>query len=134
MTDFPFWNLGADALLARLGSSAAGLTSDEAERRLREVAPHLRRQRPAIRALGELVGQFKSPIILILLIAAGISAFLGDTTDTAIILGIVFLSGLLGFWQEHHANSAVEKSLALVKVTATVLRDGSATNVPVEAV
>lgn len=133
-SDLPFWNLVSDALFARLGSSAAGLKSEEAERRLREVAPHLRKQSPAARAVREFAGQFKSPIILILLFAAGISAFLQDTTDATIILGIVFLSGLLGFWQEHNATSAVEKLLALVKVTATVLRDGGETNIPIEAV
>jgi Mg2+-importing ATPase len=133
-SELPFWNLEPDALFARLGTSEAGLTSAEAGRRLREGASHVRKQRPAERAVRELAAQFKSPIILILVLAAGISAFLHETTDTAIILSIVLLSGLLGFWQEHHATSAVEKLLALVKVTATVLRNGGETDVPVEAV
>lgn len=129
-----FWTLGADALLAQLGSSRDGLSSAEAATRLREAAPHLRKERPALRAVRELLGHFRSPIMLILLFAAGLSAYLQDTADAVIILGIVALSGLLGFWQEHTATSAVAKLLALVKVTATVLRDGAQTSVATEAV
>ena len=50
--------------------------------------------------LSLLIAQFKSPIILILLLAAGLSLFLGEVTDASIILAIVLASGLLGFWQE----------------------------------
>lgn len=130
----PFWTLEPGALLAQLDTSRTGLSASEAAKRLRDVAPQVHRQRPAARAVRELARQFYSPIILILLVAAGLAAFLHEATDTAIILGIVLLSGLLGFWQEHRATSAVEKLLALVEVTATVLRDGGETNVPVEKV
>lgn len=50
-----------------------------------------------------LLSQFKSPIILILIFAALLSLFLRDAVDTVIILAIVFISGLLGFWQERGA-------------------------------
>jgi Mg2+-importing ATPase len=59
-----------------------------------------------------LLNQFKSPIIFILIFAAVLSIFLQDRLDAIIILTIVFISGLLGFWQEQGASNAVEKLLA----------------------
>ena len=76
-------------------------------------------------ALTLLLSQFKSPLILILLFATGLSFFLHDPINALIILTIVLVSGLLGFWQEHSATNAVAKLLAVVQIKATVLRDGS---------
>jgi Mg2+-importing ATPase len=71
-----------------------------------------------------LLGQFKSPIILILLFAAGLSFFLHDSADALIIFIIVLISGILGFWQEKGAANAFEKLVATVQIKSTVLRDG----------
>ena len=54
--------------------------------------------------------------------------------DAFIILTIVLVSGLLGFWQEHSATNAVEKLLAIVQITASVLRDGGPKDIPVEEI
>jgi P-type Mg2+ transporter len=81
-----------------------------------------------------LLNQFKSPIILILIFAAVLSIFLQDRLDAIIILTIVFISGLLGFWQEQGASNAVEKLLALVQVKATVLREGQSQEISNEEV
>lgn len=60
-----------------------------------------------------------------MLFAAVISAFLGDVTDATIIISIVLISGLLGFWQERSATDAVSKLLAIVQTKASVVRDGT---------
>jgi Mg2+-importing ATPase len=78
--------------------------------------------------------QFTSPIILILLFAAVLSFFLGDPTDSIIIMVIVIFSGTLGFWQEYEASSAVEDLMALVQLKAMVVRDGRETEVPFEEI
>ena len=83
---------------------------------------------------GLLLSQFKSPIILILLFAIGLSFFLHEVTDGLIILTIVLISGLLGFWQEFAANNAVADLLAMVKIKADVLRDQRETAVDVETI
>ncbi len=77
-----------------------------------------------------LLRQFATPITLILVIATLVSAALGEATDAAIILAIVFLSGLLSFWQEYAASQAVEALLASVQVTVEVWRDGAKSLVP----
>ena len=81
-----------------------------------------------------LLAQFKSPLILILLFATGLSFFLHDPVNALIILTIVLVSGLLGFWQEHSATNAVEQLLAMVQIKATVLRDGDPHEIPVEEI
>ena len=60
--------------------------------------------------------------------------FLHDPADASIILIIVFISGLLGFWQEHSASNAVEKLLAIVQIKAAVIRDGNEQEIPVEEI
>ncbi len=129
-----FWSRPASALFAELGSSAAGLSAAEAERRREHLDPNRLRskRRAAVRKL--FLSQFKSPIILILLAAVGLSFFLGDTTDAVIILLIVLFSGLLGFKQEKGAFDTVEKLQDKVRVKASVLRDGAFADVPTEDV
>lgn len=78
-----------------------------------------------------MLAQFKSAIILILIAAAIVSLFLQDHTDAILILLIVLVSGLLGFWQEYSATNAVAKLRALVETKARVLRDGAETLIPV---
>jgi Mg2+-importing ATPase len=66
--------------------------------------------------------------------AAGLSFFLQEHVQVLIILVIVLISGLLGFWQERGAANAIEKLLAIVQIKAMVLRDGSSREIPVEEI
>ena len=127
-----FWSGSPAEALQQLETVLGGLSGDEARRRhLRDA--HLRLKPKSRLSAYELLGrQFTSPIILILLVAAGLAFFLADRTDTAIILMIVVASGLLGFWQERSANQAVARLLAIVQIKADVWRDGSLVAVPVE--
>jgi Mg2+-importing ATPase len=126
----PFWSVPASELVQRLQTTSIGLTSDEAIKRLiRYVKPKKRSD-----ALTLLLAQFKSPVILILIFAAGLSFFLGDPVNALIILVIIFVSSLLGFWQERSATNAVEKLLAIVQVKAMVLRDNNQKEIPVEEI
>jgi Mg2+-importing ATPase len=129
-----FWSVPIDVLAARLGSSDAGLTSEEAQRRLAAAAPGLRRASRAVQALTLLLGQFRNPIVLILLAAAGLSGALGGRVDALIILAIVLASSLLGFAQEWVSADAVARLLALVRVRASVLRDGRVVEIPLEQI
>jgi P-type Mg2+ transporter len=130
----PFWSLPADRVLQELQSSADGLSDREAQQRLIKFGANSLKQQRKSSALGLLINQFKSPIVLILIFAAGLSIFLNDRADALIILTIVLISGLLGFWQERGASDAVEKLLALVQVKATVLRTGQSQEIPHEDV
>jgi Mg2+-importing ATPase len=129
-----FWTNTPDELFRRLDTHADGLTAAEAGQRLRVYGPNRLRASKRTDALTLLVAQFKSPLILILLAAVGLSFFFNESIDAWIIIAIVVLSSLLGFWQEKRAADAVKSLLSIVKMEATVLRDGRETNVPVEEV
>jgi len=129
-----FWNMPAAELLQRLQTTVQGLTSSEAQQRLTRYGPNLLKPKKKSNIITLLMGQFKSPLILILLGAAILAFFLHDPIDGLIILGIVIISGLLGFWQERGAVDTVEKLLAIVEVKARVLRDGEPKEIPTEKV
>ena len=129
-----FWSETLSDALVRLRSKKDGLSSKEAGQRLAEYGSNLLKPQKRSNALTLLLAQFKSPIILILLFATGLSFVLRDPVNALIILSIVLVSGLLGFWQEHSATNAVEKLLAVVQIKANVLRDGSPREIPIREV
>ena len=128
----PFWSVSGDDQLKQLQSSLQGLAGEEAARRVKASGGTRQGGHRRTTPFVLLLSQFKSPIILILLFAVGLSFFLRDITNAVIILAIVLASGLLGFWQERGAADAVEKLLAIIQVKATVLRDGKPTEIAVE--
>jgi Mg2+-importing ATPase len=129
-----YWSQAPDSLMAALRSAPDGLNSDDARQRLEQFGPNVLRAREKATALGLFLNQFKSPIILILLFATGVSAILQDWVDALIILAIVLGSAVLSFVQEYSANTAAERLRAQVTIKATVLRDGQPQSIPAEEV
>jgi Mg2+-importing ATPase len=129
-----FWSLTAEDLLRILGSSKEGLSGDEAGKRIALLGANQLKPAKRSTALSLLISQFKSPIILLLLFATILSFFLHDPADAFIILIIVLISGLLGFWQEYSASNAVEKLLSIVQTKAAVLRDGVSAEISIEKI
>ena len=121
-----FWSTDSAALIADLDSTASGLTSTQAAQILAQVGPNTlgsSRQTSEWRLLAR---QFLSPIVLILVGATILSGILGDWTDASIILAIILISGLLGFFQERGAGRAISALLAVVEIKVDVFRDGVA--------
>ncbi|MFA6512369.1 MAG: HAD-IC family P-type ATPase [Patescibacteria group bacterium] len=114
----------ADAL-GRLESSPEGLTTDViAERRKRYGENRL----PDAKALSPVVvflRQFKSPLIAILIIAAGLSLFLREFIDAVIIIAILFFNAIIGFIQERRADSALKALQQMAQSSVVVVRDGT---------
>jgi Mg2+-importing ATPase len=103
--------------------SAKGLTSQEADARLNQFGPNDPAPPKHRSAVVEFLRLFLNPLVLILLIAALLSAFLGEPTDAAIIGVIVLLSTALDFTQTYQSERAIEHLRQQVAPTATVLRD-----------
>lgn len=127
-----FWTPPADQQLKLLATTAQGLSNEEANQRIKRYGANRLNNKKQTGNLRLFFAQFKSSIILILLFATGLSFFLHDRLDAAIILTIILISGLLGFWQEKGAASAIEKLLAIVQIKVSVLRDGIATEITAE--
>jgi Mg2+-importing ATPase len=136
MNQFPqtFWSISVTEMLHILEAKKEGLTSDEAQKRLALFGSNLLKPKKRSDVFTLLISQFKSPIILILFLATALSFFLHDRVDAFIILLIVLVSGLLGFWQERGASNAVEKLLSIVQIKASVMRDGIAKEIPIEQI
>ena len=130
----PFWSLSSEAALSQFQSSLQGLSADEAGRRAQANLSRRLGGQQKTASFALLLTQFKSPIILLLLFAAGLSMSLGEHTEAAIIFLIVFVSGLLGFWQEHGAANAVAKLLAVVQIKTSVRREGKTQEITLETV
>ncbi|MFM1990568.1 MAG: hypothetical protein RJA99_3525 [Pseudomonadota bacterium] len=131
--DAPFWSLDEAALLERLGTAREGLPEDEAARRLAAHGPNRVDDAPALGELRLLLRQFDSPLVLILLFGAAISAGLREWVDAAIIVAIVLGSGLLGFVQERRAAGAVEALRRRLAPAARVRRGGRLERRPAES-
>jgi Mg2+-importing ATPase len=127
-----FWNMQPSELLNKLEVTSTGLTTDEAKKRIATYGSNRLKPKKRSDSFSQLIAQFKSPIIIILLFATGLSLFLHNIADASIILAIVLVSGLLGFWQEHSASNAVQKLLEIVQITASVLRDGKQGEIHIE--
>ena len=124
--------LAAQQVLEQLGSSPAGLAGDEAARRLAELGPNAVRTHRA-NGWAVLGRQFASPILILLLITAGLSLFLGDATNSIVIGVILLVSVGLGFTNEFRAERASEALHDRVTHRAVVLRGGTTREVDVTA-
>jgi Mg2+-importing ATPase len=128
-----FWSLAEEQLLQLLAvDPGRGLNQREAAERLRLHGPNTLAAGRRSAAAALLLHQFSSPIVLILIVAAALSFGLNDPSDGVIILVIVLVSGLLGFWQERGAARAIEALLKTVEQRSRLLRDGCEREVPAD--
>lgn len=119
-----YWSTSPEHLFTELRSSPNGLNQDDATRRQQQYGLNSIREGSQTSALGLLLGQFKSPLVLILVFAAIVSAIAGEWPDAVIVLAVVLGSTILGFVQEYRASDAIEKLRSTVMVKSNVLRGG----------
>ena len=120
LTSLPY-----ETILDRLHTSQTGLSSQEAENRLRTYGPNLLAKRKRRTGFVEFLYHLRNPLVFILLFAGLISGILGDVPAATIIFIIVFLSVFLDVYQESKAQQSAELLRKKVLTTATVLRDGA---------
>ncbi|MEO0116933.1 MAG: magnesium-translocating P-type ATPase [candidate division WOR-3 bacterium] len=130
----PFWNKEPTEVLKELNTNNEGLMSVEAVQRIRIYGPNVLKPSKRLTTLSLFLSQFKSPIIILLILAVILSFFLKEFTDAIIILIIVIVSGILSFIQEKNARGVVAKLLAIVQIKTKVLRDKKPVEIPVEDV
>ncbi len=127
----PSWHtLPIETVCSRLKATPAGLTNAEAARRLAEHGPNELQAAHRISPWALLFEQFKNVLIVILLVATALSAFLGHGVEAIAIAVIVLFAVLLGFVQEYRAERAIEALRQMAAPTATVLRDSEEVEVP----
>src|SRR5579862_2699848 len=125
--------LSAADALSKLGSSEQGLSSAEASRRLAVYGPNVLLSH-GVSAVSVLVRQVRSYLLLLLLVAAVVSAVVGDRTEALIIGGIMLMSVGLSFLNEYRSEKAVEALHSQIRHLAFVDRDGQPTEVNVNEI
>ncbi len=119
-----FWQYDAKYCFEKLNSSTEGLSKSVAEKILLQSNHHVKKRSVFTKDLLLFIGQFYNPLMLLLIGAVVLSAFLGDISDVAIILFIVLSTGLLSFFQERNAGRVVEKLQSMISLKSLVIRDG----------
>ena len=125
----------AAAVLKDVDSSESGLSSEEAKKRLERDGRNELAAEKKDSLIKRFFAQMADPMIIILLVAAAISAVLavveGESfADVIIILAVVIINAVLGVYQENKAEKAIEALQAMSAATSKVLRDGKITVVP----
>ena len=121
----PPWSRQAADVLAALDARREGLAAVEAQRRLATAGFNEIGRSARAGVLATLAAQFKSPLLLILVFAALVSAISRDWLDSMIVFVIIAASATLSFTQEYAASRAVERLLERVSLRARLLRDGA---------
>ncbi len=111
-------------------SSVNGLTSEDSAQRLAECGPNELTEPPSPSLWSMILEQFRNFIIIILLVAAVVSAFLGDYIEAAAIMAIVVLNAVLSVIQERRAEEALAALRRLAAPEAHVIRDGLRQRIP----
>ena len=134
MTNTPitqaWWLQGEKSGAGDAAAPAAGLTADEAQRRLLETGPNQIAPKRDRALVLQYLSRFRNPLVLILLFASAVSAVSGELANFFIIASLVLMSVTLDFVQEYRANTAAERLRDSVALRATVLRDGIRLEIP----
>ena len=124
-----WYQLSVEETFEELEADSAGLTSSEAKARLEKYGYNeLKFKKPSV--LMRLLRQFNNTLVYVLLVAGTITGTLtvlhGEDMlwDTVVILGVVILNVIIGFFQEGKAEAALEALRKMIVAECTVLRDG----------
>lgn len=127
--DKPWHCLTGDEALQRLGAPANGLTTAKATNTRAIIGPNVIAETKPISPWAIFFAQFKSVLIWILIGASVVSGVLGEATDSFVILAIVFLNAVVGFYQEYSAEKSIAALKQMTAPRAKVWRDGAVTTV-----
>lgn len=126
-----WYNKGKRDVLNELKTDLSnGLSNKEAAKRLEEYGRNELEEQSKKSFISKLIAQFADFLIIILLVAAGISAFVGEREDALVILAIVIINAILGIYQEGKAERSVEALQKLSAPNAKVIRDGNLLTLP----
>lgn len=129
----PVWHtLAPDAVAKELGVDiGVGLSAAEAKRRLAEYGPNEIEGREGRSPILLFLAQFTSPLVVVLIAAAALSALVHDVKDSIVIGIILMLNGVIGFIQEYRADKSMQALRRMTLPQVRVRRDGSETLVSV---
>lgn len=117
-------------VLTTFSTTSQGLSSEEVERRLSKYGPNELEEKKKRSLVLMFLDQFRDFMIMVLLVAAIISGFIGEIVDTIAIVVIVVLNAVIGFVQEYRAEKAMAALRLMTTPTTTVIRGGEKMSIP----
>ncbi len=114
-----------EAVLRSLDSRESGLTDQEVLQRRKVYGRNQIETQSRFAVVLEFLRHFQSPLVIILIFAAIVSFIVGDEVNAIIIIGMVFMSTVLDFFEEKSAHEAADKLRDRVRTKVTVVRNGS---------
>lgn len=120
----PSYAMSLEEALKAVNSTATGLSQEEAQKRLAEYGLNELQKEKRASSIKMFLEQFTDILIIILLIATGLSLAVGEIIDAIVIIAIVLATAILGFVEEFRSEKAVEALKKMAAPTAVVLRDG----------
>jgi P-type Ca2+ transporter type 2C len=127
-------NIEVDTIVKQLSSSLNGLTADEASNRLLKYGPNQLSGKKRIPTIVIFFRQLLNPLIYVLVAAVIIKAVVGSYIDAGVILGVLMLMAIIGFFQETRAEKAMEALLELAAPKAEVRREGKLLSYPAKEI
>ena len=118
-------SLSLDAIFQLLGTDEKGLASGEVGNRLKKYGANILPKEKPYSKIRLFLSQFNNPLIFILLVAGGLSLYLGHYSDTVFIAVVLLINTSVGFYQENKANASLQALRSMVKFSARVIRDGN---------
>jgi len=118
------------AVLARARSTEVGLSSEEAATRLARIGPNVLPRRKRTSLIVVFLGQFRNPLIYLLLAAALVSVAIREVADALLIMIVLAINSVIGTIQEWRAESSARALESMVPRRAVVLRDGARQRIP----
>jgi magnesium-transporting ATPase (P-type) len=128
-----YYSLELGDLFQRLRTQESGLSESEAQKRLSQDGPNKIAEGEGTSRMRILIHQFTSPLIYILLIAAGVTLLLRSYIDAGVIFAVVIFNALIGYIQEVRAEESVRSLRKLIVPRARVLREGKEKEIDSEA-
>ncbi len=126
-----WYKLGKSEVIKNLGTSMEiGLTDLEVKRRLERYGKNELKEKAKESFLSKLINQFSDFLVVILIAAALISMFLGESRDSIVILAIVLINAFLGIYQEGKAEKALEALQQMTSPTAKIIRNKHLDEIP----
>jgi Mg2+-importing ATPase len=129
-----YWSLDAGEVARRIGSGPGGLSTADAARRLNEYGPNQLREAHTLSRLRVLLRQVRSPLLLLLVFAAGASAYTGEWLDAGIVVTIVLATVTIGYSREYSAHAAAAALRSRLRTRTVVVRDRQHASVPTEEI
>jgi Ca2+-transporting ATPase len=120
-----WYALSADEVLKQTGSTVNGLDDAAVQQRIKEFGKNELKGKKKVSPLLIFIRQFLDVMILVLIVAAIISVFIGDVSDTIVIIVIIVLNAIIGFIQEYRTEKAIEALQKMAAPSSRLLRNGN---------